>query len=139
MRVLLDTNIVVDVLLKRKLFFEEAVALLELTSKKSMQVFLTATTITDIYYLSKKNLGNARALEQLNDIVNFYQIASVDKLVIENALSAGFSDFEDAVQHEAAVNFAIDIIVSRNTKDFRKSTLPVYTPAQFVVIHNSKK
>ncbi len=139
MKVLLDTNIVVDVLLKRELFFDEAVTLLELISKKNMKAFLSATTITDIYYLTKKNLGNLKAFEQLKDIANFYEIATVDKLVIKKALSAGFSDFEDAIQHEAAVASALDIIITRNKKDFRKSILPVYTPMQFVTKHNSKR
>lgn len=94
--------------------------------------FITATTVTDIYYIARKELGNSTAVEFVSDLVQVFEIAGVDKEVILYALAANMHDFEDAIQNEAAVLNGIEIITTRNKNDFENSSLTVYTPEELI-------
>ncbi len=132
MKVLLDTNIILDVLLDRQPFAEHAVCLMSKVERGEIAGFLCATTITTIHCLLSKQLAREQAMTSINAIMTMFEVAPVNRLVIEGAFNIKFVDFEDAVLHEAAKHAGVMYIVTRNIKDFKRSTLPVFTPGEFL-------
>ena len=132
MKVLFDTNVILDVLLDRKPFVNDSIWLLSKVEKSEMIGFVCATTITTIHYLITKALGANEALRHISSLLSLFVIAPVNRLVIEGALKAKFNDFEDAVVHEAALHAGAQYIVTRNSIDFKKSKLAVFEPREFI-------
>ena len=132
MKVLFGTNIIIDVLLDRKPFSEHASYLMSKVERSEINGFLCATTVTTIHYLLSKYLDKEKAIDSINSIMALFEIASVNRLVIENALKSKFSDFEDSVLHESARHAGAEYIITRNIKDFKKSKIPAYTATEFL-------
>jgi len=132
MKVLFDTNIILDVLLDRIPFSEHASYLMSKVERSEINGFLCATTVTTIHYLLSKYLDKEKAIDSINSIMALFEVASVNRLVIENALKSKFTDFEDSVLHESARHAGAEYIITRNIKDFKKSKIPAFTPTEFV-------
>lgn len=132
MKVLFDTNIVIDVLLDRRPFSEHASYLMSKVEHSEINGFLCATTVTTIHYLLSKYLDKEKAIDSINSIMALFEIASVNRLVTENALKSKFSDFENSVLHEAARCVGAEYIITGNIKDFKKSKIPAYTATEFL-------
>jgi predicted nucleic acid-binding protein len=90
--------------------------------------WLCATTVTTLHYLIRKSVGARNALDSISLLLSLFEIAPVNKTVLESALRLPFNDFEDAVLHEAARYSNADVIVTRNTSDFKNSSVPVQLP-----------
>jgi predicted nucleic acid-binding protein len=131
-RVLFDTNIILDIALKRRPHFDLSSRLFELIDQKRIVGHVTASTITDIYYISKKEKGGEIAIRFISDLLEVTEVIGVDKDVIIRAINADMKDFEDAVQASAAMCNEIKIIITRNKTDFSRSGLEVFTPAEFL-------
>jgi predicted nucleic acid-binding protein len=127
MRLLVDTNVVLDVLLAREPFAADAARLLNAIDRGRLEGLLCATTVTTIFYVASKAVGARKAREQVHELLALFRVAPVDGDVLERALVLDFSDFEDAVLHEAARAAGAEAIVTRNGKDFAKATMPVLT------------
>ena len=132
MKILIDTNIVLDIVLERQPFVEHSAMLLQTAQQANIEIFLSATTITDLYYIARKAKGKQIALNFIGDLLQFIEIASVNKNVIIQALQSNISDFEDAVQESAAKNEGIKVIVTRNEADFKDSDLELHSPESFL-------
>lgn len=132
MKVLFDTNIILDVLLDRKQFSEHAAYLMSLVERSEINGFLCATTVTTIHYLLSKYLDKEKSKESITSLMALFEIASVNRLVIENALNSKFTDFEDSVLHESARHAGVEYIITRNIKDFKRSKIPAYTPIEIL-------
>ena len=132
MKILLDTNIILDFALERKDFVENSKSIMKLAYKKQIEAYISASSATDIYYIIQKNKSKEEALFFLSNIISFIEIAGVDKNVVLNAIQSTFSDFEDAVQNFAAQSSGIEFIVTRNNKDFVKSDLKILNPNEFL-------
>lgn len=132
MKVLLDTNIILDLLLDRKPYSEYAAILFSKIEHSEITGYLCATTITTLHYLLAKALKDEEALTHIRTLLSLFEIAPVNRVVLEQAIEAGFSDYEDAVLYQAANHVGVNYIVTRNTKDFRKTEIPVYDPKEFV-------
>lgn len=132
MKVLFDTNVVLDHLLGREPFVENAEQLLNLVDTGRIDGIICSTTATTIHYLASKAVGAPAAMEYLRQLLAIFDVATVDRDVLKSALDLGFSDFEDAVLHEAACNAGAVAIVTRNGKDFTRSALPVLSPAELL-------
>lgn len=132
MNVLVDTNVVLDVLLDRQPFSDAAVRIFALIEKSKIEGFLCATTITTVDYLLEQSLPPTKAREALQQLLDLFEIAPVNRPVIEQALRSRISDFEDAVLEQAGRLIAADAIVTRNIKDFKKSSVPVFDPVEFL-------
>lgn len=131
--VLFDTNIILDIALKRMPFFEDALRLFELIDKKQITGNVTASTISDIYYIAKKEKGNTDSLNFIRDLIEVVGVIGVDRTVILKALNSGMKDFEDAVQVSASEANEIKVIITRNKKDFTHTSLNVSTPSEFLL------
>lgn len=139
MKVLFDTNVILDVLLDRQLFADDAARLMSLVERSEISGLLCATTVTTIHYLMVKSLGARSAIEHIRLLLSLFEVAPVNRVVIENALERGFSDYEDAVIVEAACHAGAEYIITRNIRDFKKSSIPVYTPSGFIQVLTSFK
>lgn len=134
MKVLFDTNIVLDVLMDRAPHADAAVELFSKVESGSIIGYLVATTITTIYYLMAKAIGQERADTEIRKLLTMFEVAPVNRAVLELALAAGFADFEDAVIAEAATHVGADAIVTRNRKDFKPARIPVYSSTELAKI-----
>ena len=138
MRILLDTNIILDIALGRPGYSEKAKEILFYLNSEQIPFYISATTVTDIYYVLRKSENHASALEFLQNFLQYADIAGVDKDIILNALNSGLSDFEDAVQIQCALLNQIPVIITRNKSDFKTSDVSVFTPEEFLILQKNK-
>jgi predicted nucleic acid-binding protein len=134
LKILFDTNVVLDVLLNRAPYSDVAIELFGAVEKRKIQGYLCATTITTVDYLATKAIGRAAAKTAISSLLELFSIADVNQVVLKLALNSDFSDFEDAVLYHAGYCVAIDGVVTRNGKDFKTATLPIYTPDELWAI-----
>lgn len=134
MRVIVDTNVVLDVLLEREPFVKPAVEIFCLIEESRIDAFICATTVTTIDYLLVKSLKKTNARNALRRLISLFEIATVNRPVIERALVSKIQDFEDAVLNEAGQMAGADFVITRNTKDFAKSALKVCDPNEFLAL-----
>ena len=133
MRVLIDTNIVLDVLLRRADFFDASYNVLKLSAVGKSEIFVTASAITDIYYfLHRANKDAEKSKELIIKFLNLVAIADTTGSDIMNALLSKMLYFEDAVAGAIAKRIKAECIVTRNTKDFSNSPVPVIDPKDFL-------
>ena len=130
MKILFDTNVVLDVLMDREPFSNAAAELFATVEEGSGVGYLCATTLTTVYYLAEKTLGAKSAKQAIQKLLALFEVATVNRPVLETALQARFNDFEDAVVYAAALHAGVDVIVTRNEVDFKRSTIPVYSPLE---------
>lgn len=132
MKLLLDTNILLDIALKRQPFVGQAAQVLTTAQHRKFPLYMTATTITDLFYIVRKAKGKDIAMAFIEDLLQYVDVAAVDKLVILRALKLGLADFEDAVQVGAAEEAGIDVIITRNEPDFQNVAIRVLNLGQFL-------
>ena len=133
MRAVVDTCVVVDALQSREPFCKDAQALFLLCANRSFEGFLTAKSITDIYYLTHHQTHSDKTTRDiLTKLCALFGLLDTTSHDIRNAISADILDFEDAVMIETAVRSGADCIVTRNVKDYAGSPICVYTPSEFV-------
>ena len=132
MKVLIDTNVIVDVALEREPFYAESDRILTLAEEAQIQGYVSASTFSDLYYIIRRDKGRDWTLEFLRQLATFCQVATVDNSVISIALTCNFKDFEDAIQYSTAVINLIDAIVTRNPRDFPVTTPRIVTPNQLI-------
>ena len=130
MKILFDTNVVLDVLMDREPFSDPAAELFATVEDGTGIGYLCATTLTTVYYLAGKALGAKRARQAIQKLLALFEVAPVNRPVLETALQARFGDFEDAVVYAAALHVGADVIVTRNEVDFKSSKIPVYSPLE---------
>lgn len=128
LRLLLDTNVVLDLLLARVPFDRAAVALASRVSRGEVVGYLCATSVTTVHYIARKALGANGAHEAVAELLELFSVAPVTDAVLGAALERGFADFEDAVIDAAAQHVGVDAIVTRDAKGFESSKLTVFSP-----------
>jgi predicted nucleic acid-binding protein len=132
LKVLFDTNVVLDVLLDGPPHAHAASALFALVERDEIEGLIGATSVTTVYYLAAKAVGPTRARKHLHGLLSLFDVAPVDEKVLASALNLGFPDFEDAVLHEAARRAGATRIVSRDAAGFARGRLPVYEPQKLL-------
>ncbi len=126
MRVLIDTNIVLDFLLQREPFFQDAELLFRLIDAGQVIGCVTATTLTDIFYISRKHTRSVeQARQAVSETLTAMVICPINRAVLESAFNSGLVDFEDAVQIFGAVAQGLDAILTRDNKGFLSSPVSV--------------
>lgn len=133
MRVLFDANVLLDVLLEREPHVQVATKLVALVDNGRIGGAICATAVTTLYYVGVKDLGRRRAHDHIRTLLSLFEVAPVDREVLQRALDDdSFGDYEDAVAHEAAHAAGVGAIVTRNGRDFAKATLPVFDPHELL-------
>jgi predicted nucleic acid-binding protein len=133
MRILLDTNILVDVLERRKGFFEDSYTVIQLAAQEKIECFLSAGAVTDVYYIIRRSIKDpVKAKESIIGLTALIGICDTMARDINTAMSLDISDFEDAVAAAVALRIKAEYIITRNTKDFVNSPVPARAPAEFL-------
>ncbi len=132
-RLLIDTNIVIDLLSKRDKFYDEAADLFSRADKKELQLTISSLTFANTNYILSKLKSAKEAREILRKFKVLVELLSLDDKITELALSDdNFPDFEDGLQYYSAIENQIDVIITRNKKDFKNSKIPVLTAKEFL-------
>ena len=138
MKLLIDTNIILDVLLKREPFYNEGAKVLNLAKEDNINLYVSASAITDIYYIANQMLRDkAEVKNLLVKLLNIVSIASVTEDEIRNALMLSWKDFEDSVQYSVALLQEMDGIVTRNPNDYQEAEIKVWEPEDFLEQNHS--
>jgi predicted nucleic acid-binding protein len=135
-KLLADTNIIIDLLAKRAEFYEPAAQLFSLADQKKVELYVCSLSFANAHYILNRQLNESKVREVLRKLKVLVNVISLDSKVLDLALNSDFKDFEDAIQYYAAMESDIDIIITRNLKDFKKSDIPVMTGLQFIKMNN---
>lgn len=132
MQVLIDTNVVLDVLLKRFPFVQVAVEVLKVPEAVA-QKFVSASAITDIYYIAYREIRDKQNVKNLiKTLLKVVHVAEVSESDILSSLDSDWTDFEDSVQNSVAESHEYDAIITRNKGDYKKSSVKVFSPNEFI-------
>ena len=134
MRLLIDINVVLDVLLERTEWAEEAAHLLAAAERKAVTAFVAGHTITTAYYVVGRARDRKVAATALSDLLRILEVVPVEKADFSQALVLGLSDFEDAVQTACAMKIGADYLVTRNEKDFKGAPVPILPPGAVLAL-----
>lgn len=133
MVVLIDTNVILDVLLKRLPYYEKSLRVWELSLKHQIKGVLAAHGITNLWYILRKEFNDFDRRKLVSALFDTFEISSLTKDKLISAINrSDFKDFEDCLQDECAIHAKADCIVTRNVKDFVNAKTPVLTPEEFV-------
>ena len=131
-KVLLDSDVILDFFLDIQPHSEYSSYVLSQIELKKIEGYLTAVIISNVYYLLRKISTHDRVIKILNQLMTLVDMILIDKNTILKAMNSKFKDFEDAIQNYACESHGeIDLILTRNTKDYRKSEISVLTPEQY--------
>lgn len=132
-RVLIDTDVILDFFFDRKPFSDDAAKVLSLCESREIKGFITSVIISNVYYLLRLSSTHEKVVEKLTQLISITEVLTTDKDVIIKALNSNFRDFEDALQnYSAELNGQIDLIITRNIKDFKNSALAIMTPENYL-------
>lgn len=133
MVVLIDTNIILDMLVKRQPYLEAAIKIVNLCTEKIIRGCLAAHTVSNLFYILRKEYSVTQRREMLMALCRVFEISEINGEKIAKALKNDqFEDFEDCLQDECAASLKADYIVTRNTKDFTNSKVPAIQPEEFL-------
>ena len=136
MRILIDTNVILDVMMRRS-GYQSSRQMLEMSGKKKIRGFISASAVTDIYYILNRQIKDRdKTIDSIKTILNLIEVANVTAADIKAALDSGWNDFEDCVQFQVAGSNHLDYIVTRNIKDYEGETPKPVTPEDFLIIIN---
>jgi predicted nucleic acid-binding protein len=131
-KILIDTNIIIDNALEREPFWNASEQVLSLIEQGTIVGYISASTFSDLYYIIRKARGRDWTLTYLNQLITFCQIATVNQAAITMAFTTNFKDFEDSIQYSTAVVNQLDAIITRNPQDFPIVTPRIITPDQLI-------
>lgn len=131
-RIFLDTNIIIDLLAKREPFYRDAQALFTLADKNEIILCISSLTFANAYYSISKHHKELDTKMYLAKFKVLVKVLALEDKAIDLALASQFSDFEDGLQYYVAMDNDVDCIITRNTKDFTYSKIPVLTAGEFL-------
>ena len=136
--IFLDTNVLIDFFADRKPFSIEAARLFNYSIKKKINLYISAVSYNNIYYILRQSCSHIETIKMLTELNEWTVVIDVSKEIINKSLKSDFRDFEDAIQYNCAKSLKkIDFIVTRDTKDFKTSSLPILTPKEAVTLIES--
>ncbi len=132
MRVLFDTNIILDLFLDRAPFADDAAELWQANADGRLEGFVSAITPVNLFYIARRLRDRSVAFQVVGEVLAAMSVCHVDQTTLKTALTLPFRDYEDAVQHASAAGNGLDVIVTRNIKDFTGATLSVFSPTELL-------
>ena len=134
MKILVDTNVLLDVLCQRADFYDDSAAVWSLAEQGRVTAFIATISVTNMYYIVRKLSDHRKAMKALIQLRDIFSVAACDAQVLNQAIDAKMPDFEDAVQFFTATHAGVDMIITRNVKHFPKGSIPAATPAEFLAV-----
>lgn len=137
-QIFLDTNVIIDFLADRKPFSTAAAGIFNYGVLGKIKLYISAVSYNNIYYILRQSFSNTETIKLLDELSEMTEIADVTKAIIKNSLKSDLKDFEDAIQYNCALSLnKIDFIVTRDTKDFKKSVLSIMNPEEALILIES--
>lgn len=130
--IFLDTNVILDLLGERVPFFDSIAKVATLADQKKLAIIVSPLSFTTIDYVLNKYESSESVLNKLRKFKIICEICEVNEETIDKALNSNFKDFEDAVQYFTALQSNCSIIITRNGKDFKNSTIPIMTAEEYL-------
>jgi predicted nucleic acid-binding protein len=124
--------VILDISIERGIDIKDSVKLINMVEKGEYKGYTSSVIFTNTYYIQRKLEDHNTAIKFLKKLRLIVTVLNVDDTIIQKALESGWEDFEDSVQYFTAVHNKIDYIITRNIDDYKKSTIPVYTPTEFL-------
>ena len=131
MRVLLDTNVLLDIYLERKQF-ADSLAVLQAHKEGRIQGYVSASTLTDIYYIARRQKGKTIARKAIQLCLEIFAVCTVDNKALTLAYALAGQDFEDDLQIILAQTYSLNAIITRDKGDFAHSAVPAFTPGELL-------
>lgn len=131
-KILIESDICLDTITGRLPFQNTADRILEYVEDGGVTGVVSAESFSNIFYILRKLSTSTQAIQQIKNLRSIVEVGTVKPSTVDSALASGWNDFEDALQHYCAVENSCDAIVTRNTADFKKSEIPVFTPVEFI-------
>jgi len=131
-KIFVDTDIIYDMLATREPHYQAAAKLFTLSDEGKIQIFISALTIANIYFLISKQLSSTQAKQIIRKFRLLVHVVSLNEKIIDLALNSDFSDFEDAIQYYCALESDIELLLTRNLKDYKKAQISVMTAQDFI-------
>jgi predicted nucleic acid-binding protein len=129
----IDTDVIIDFLIDRKPHSREAAIIFTLIEQKKIKGYVSSLTFSNLYYVLRKVESHNKVITKLDSISRLLTILKVDQQTIKDAIASGFQDFEDSIQYNCALDYKkIDVLITRNTKDYKNSEIPVMIPADYL-------
>ena len=129
----IDTDVIVDFLIDRKPYSREAAIIFSLIDQKKLKGYASSLTFSNLYYVLRKVEPHKKVLAKLDSISRMLTILNVGGQNVKDAIESGFPDFEDSIQYFCALDYKkVEVIITRNIKDYRNSRLPVMTPGNYL-------
>lgn len=136
--IFLDTNVLIDFLADRKPFSMDAAKLFDYSFRRKVNIYVSSVSYNNIYYILRQSCSHTVTIKILTELQEWTEAVDVSKDIIRKALKSEFKDFEDAIQYFCAKALnKIDCIVTRDTKDFKTSSLPTLTPKEALTMIES--
>lgn len=132
-KLFIDSDVVIDYFTDREPHVNPASELFELSENGEVELFLSAVSVNNIYYIVRKYLGHKKTLSVIELLLEMTNVVGTSKQELIQALQNNFKDFEDSIQYSTALKVnGLDAIVTRNVKDYRNASVPVLTPLNFL-------
>jgi predicted nucleic acid-binding protein len=131
-KVLIDTDVLIDFLGGRQPFVMDAEKIFSLCEMGKIKAYVTPVIISNAYYILRKKHGDKKTRKKIVGLMDMVDVLTINKKAVVQALHSSFRDFEDSLQNEAAEAFKVEVILTRNTKDYKKSKLAVMEPKDFL-------
>ena len=139
-QIFLDTNVIIDFLADRKPFSIAATGIFNYAVLGKIKLYISAVSYNNIYYILRQSFSNTETIKLLDELSQMTEIADVTKAIIKTSLKSDLKDFEDAIQYNCALSLnKIDFIVTRDTKDFKRSVLPIMNPDEALILIESAR
>jgi len=131
--ILLDSDIILDFFFDRKPYSDHSAKVLSLCESNEIKGFITPVILSNLYYLLRQSSTHEKVIDKLSQLISITEVLLIDRNSIIHALNSNFNDFEDALQNfSAECNGNISLILTRNLKDFKNSSLGVMTPENYL-------
>lgn len=134
MKVLVDTNIVLDVVLERAPWVDDATTLLDAIAKGRVQGYVAGHAVTTVHYIVERERGGTLAATAVSDLLQLLDVVPLGAPDFQRALGLKLRDFEDAVQVAACLQVGADYLATRNAKDYRGAPVAVRSPGEVLAI-----
>lgn len=132
-KVLIDSDVILDFFFDREPFSENAAQIFSLCESKKIKGYITPVICSNLYYLLRQTAKHDKVIKELSQLMTILDVLSMDRETVLQALGSGFKDFEDALQNFSAIRSGfIDVILTRNVKDYSKSDIGVLTPESYL-------
>ena len=130
--IFIDTDVLIDLLAERTPYYNDAAIIFSLADNGLIKIYISSLCFSNIHYIISKLKSKNESIKALRKLRILVNVLNVNANTIDSALNSDFKDFEDAIQYFTALQNQVSMIITRNTKDYNVSQLPVKTPAEFI-------